>query len=162
MSYLIDGHNLIPKIPGLDLRTVDDEIALIQLLQGFCQRMQKHVDVYFDNAQAGSVGKRKYGTVTAHFVRAGTTADSAIRSRLSSLGRAARNWIVVSSDRQVQAEARGVGAQIVPSEKFAAELFKPAPPSKKGKVAPEAKLSQAEIEEWLNLFGDEHDHNHAR
>lgn len=161
MSYLIDGHNLIPKIPGLDLRNVDDEIALIQLLQGFCQRTQKQVDVYFDNAQAGNVGKRKYGAVTAHFVRAGTTADSAIQSRLSSLGRAARNWIVVSSDRQVQAEARGSGAKIIPSESFAADLFKTASPPKTGKPKQDVKLSQAEIEEWLNLFGDEHNHNHA-
>ena len=35
MSYLIDGHNLIPKIPGLTLRQMDDENELIEILQRF-------------------------------------------------------------------------------------------------------------------------------
>ncbi|HNB53071.1 MAG TPA: NYN domain-containing protein [Anaerolineales bacterium] len=157
MPYLIDGHNLIPKIPGLNLRKIDDEIALIELLQGFCQRTGKQVEVYFDNAPAGSVGKRKYGTVTAHFVRAGTTADTAIRLRLGQLKGAAKNWIVVSSDRQVQAEARGARAQILASEGFAQELGKISPPTPTGK--PEKKLTPDEVEEWLALFGDTRDKN---
>lgn len=157
MPYLIDGHNLIPKIPGLNLRKLDDEIALIELLQGFCQRTGKQVDVYFDNAPAGSAGKRKYGTVTAHFVRAGTTADNAIRLRLAQLKGAAKNWTVVSSDRQVQAEARSVGAQIIPSDGFAAELLKPTPRPSPAKPGLEAKLSPGEVEEWLALFRESPD-----
>jgi hypothetical protein len=35
MPYLIDGHNLIPKLIGFSLRAMDDEEQLIPLLQTF-------------------------------------------------------------------------------------------------------------------------------
>ena len=41
MGYLIDGHNLIPKIPGMSLRMEDDEQELIQLLQDFSRYKRK-------------------------------------------------------------------------------------------------------------------------
>ncbi len=150
MPYLIDGHNLIPKIPGLNLRKIDDEIALIEILQGFCQRTGKQVEVYFDNAPPGYSGTRKYGNVKAHFVRAGRTADAAIRRRLSGLGRGAKNWTVISSDRQVQAEARSRGAAILPAEDFTSLLQTNFAASAKNE--PPEKLSQEEIEEWLKIF----------
>jgi predicted RNA-binding protein with PIN domain len=86
MAYLIDGHNLIAKIPGLNLYDIDDEVQLIQILQIFCRQSRKRVEVYFDNAPPGNVRTRKYGLVTAHFVRRGSTADAAIQSRLKKLG----------------------------------------------------------------------------
>ncbi len=150
MPYLIDGHNLIPKIPGLDLSNVDDEIALVKLLQNFCQRIGKKVEVFFDNAPPGSAGTRRYGAVTAHFVRAGTTADNAIRLRLAQLKGAAKNWIVVSSDRQVQAEARSRGANILSSENFAGDLQVEKSVSGKGQTP--GTLSKEEVDEWLKIF----------
>ena len=36
MPYLIDGHNLIPKL-GLRLESLDDEMELIAILQEFCR-----------------------------------------------------------------------------------------------------------------------------
>src|SRR5512137_1181649 len=98
MPYLVDGHNLIPKIPGLNLQALDDEEQLIQLLQEYCRRERKQVEVFFDNAPPGGVRARTFGLVTARFVRQGSTADQAIRERLVRLGRLARNWTVVSSD----------------------------------------------------------------
>ncbi len=108
MPYLIDGHNLIPKIPGLSLQAEDDEQQLITLLLEFCRLQRKQVEVYFDNAPPGGVRARNFGNVIARFVRQGSTADQAIRQRLERLGRAARNWTVVSSDLAVQTEARGI------------------------------------------------------
>ncbi len=86
MPYLIDGHNLIPKIPGFSLRNLDDEIELVQKLQEFCRRSGKQVEVFFDNAPVGQARIQKYGLVKAHFVRSGRTADDAIISRLENLG----------------------------------------------------------------------------
>ena len=37
MPYLIDGHNLIPKVRGLSLQSMDDEMELVELLQEFCR-----------------------------------------------------------------------------------------------------------------------------
>jgi uncharacterized protein len=151
MPYLIDGHNLIPKIPGLNLRKIDDEIALVKLLQSFCQRTGKKVEVYFDNAPPGFSGTRKFGNVTAVFVRAGGTADDRIRRRLSRLGGDAKNWSVVSSDRQVQAEARGVGAMVVSSGSFAKDLNQ-ASITNQGENFEDKLLSPEEVDKWLEIF----------
>ena len=37
MNYIIDGHNLISQLPGIDLNMPDDEQRLIELLILFCQ-----------------------------------------------------------------------------------------------------------------------------
>ncbi len=157
MPYLIDGHNLIPKIPGLSLQAIDDEVQLMKRLKVFCRQHRKRVDVYFDNAPVGQSRTRKFGSVTAHFVRQGMTADAAIYARLRSLKRSARNWTVVSSDREVQAAARAANAQVISSEVFAQELEQPAKEEISVPSGPESDanlaLSQEEIDGWLRLFG---------
>lgn len=149
MPYLIDGHNLIPKL-GLRLDSPDDEMELVAILQAFHQRDRKPLEVYFDGAPLAQAGTRKLGTVTAHFVRLGSTADDAIRKRLKSLGKSAKNWTVVSSDRQVQAEAHAAHAEVVSSDSFAAMLLHShdSGPTVQG----ERKLSEKEIDEWMRLF----------
>src|SRR6185369_15023593 len=104
MPYLIDGHNLIPKM-GLRLDSMDDELELIAILQEFCRLERKQVEVYFDGAPTPQAGTRKYGVVTVHFVPVKSTADNAIRSRLKKMGKSAKNWTLVTSDRRVQLEA---------------------------------------------------------
>jgi len=149
MPYLIDGHNLIPKL-GLHLDSIDDEIELVSILQEFCRRERKQVDVYFDGAPAPHAGKRKLGAVTAHFVPFGKTADHAIRNRLKQLGNSAKNWIVVTSDREVQAEARAARAEIISSDSFA-KLIQHAR-NAAPKVSHDRKLSADEVNEWMRVF----------
>ena len=149
MPYLIDGHNLIPKL-GLRLDSPDDEMELVSILQEFYRQTRRPVEVYFDGAPAAQAGTRKLGTVTAHFVRLGTTADNAIRNRLHTLGKSAKNWTVISSDRQVQTEANAMGAEVISSDSFAAMLKQTrlsAP-----KASPERKLSDHEVDEWMRIF----------
>jgi hypothetical protein len=158
MPYIIDGHNLIPKVPGLSLQEVDDEQHLIEMLQEFCRRQRKQVEVFFDNAPPGGVRARSLGSVTARFVRQGVPADDAIRKRLGNLGRAARNWTVVSSDHAVQAEARAAQAQVVSSEAFARLLVRVLSEAPTEPPGGEAALDPEELDEWLQLFGsDERD-----
>ena len=149
MPYLIDGHNLIPKL-GLRLDSIDDETELINILQEFCRVEQRQVEVFFDGAPATQAGTRKMGAVTARFVSLGNTADNAIRSRLKNLGKSARNWTVVSSDRQVQTEARSAHAEVISSEVFAAMLKQARDSAPKPNV--ERKLSPNEVEDWLKVF----------
>jgi predicted RNA-binding protein with PIN domain len=149
MAYLIDGHNLIPKV-GLRLDSVDDETELIAMLQEFCRLKRRPLEVYFDGAPAPHAGTRKVGLVIAHFVPRGTTADEAIRKRLKSMGKSAKNWTVVSSDRQVQAEARAVHAAVLSSEEFSRLLQQSL--SVAPKTTTERTLSQQEVEEWLRMF----------
>ena len=149
MPYLIDGHNLIPKM-GLRLDAPDDEMELVAILQEFYKRDRKPIDVYFDGAPAPHAGTRKLGSVTAHFVKLGSTADNAIRLRLKSLGKNAKNWTVVSSDRRVQIEAKDVRAEVISSDSFAVMLKRAR--TSAPKATDDRKLSEAEIDEWVQLF----------
>jgi len=151
MPYLIDGHNLIPKL-GLRLDSPDDEMQLVAILQEFCRIQRRQVEVYFDNAPPGQAGRRDFGSVKAHFIRSGSSADAAILSRLRRLGRAARNWTVVSSDRQVQAEANSARAQVLSSEAFAGLVHRSSSGPAPG-VGAEREVSAEEVQEWLEVFG---------
>ena len=151
MSYLIDGHNLIPHLPGLSLSQIDDEMRLVEWLQGYCQKKRRDVEVFFDQAPPGFLPTRKFGRVTAHFVRQGSTADAAIQGRLLRMGKSARNDSVVSSDRQVQAAARQAHAQVIPSDVFASELVRL---SEEAQAGPQADLesSKEDIAYWEDQF----------
>ena len=151
MPYLVDGHNLIPKV-GLRLDSFDDELELVAILQEFSRLHRRQVEVYFDGAPADQAGIRRLGTIKAHFVRAGTTADTAISRRLRKMGRAAKNWTVVSSDRQVKSEARAARAEVLSSDEFA-RLLQQTPRGETSKPAADRKVSQADVDEWLKLFG---------
>lgn len=150
MPYLIDGHNLIPKI-GLRLDSMDDEMELVKRLQEFSRLRRQPVEVYFDGAPPGQAGTRKLGAVRAHFIRLGQSADSAIRARLSGMGKAARNWTVISSDREVQSAARAHQAQTVSAEEFARWL-RAALESRAAAARNDSPPSAAEVEEWMRIF----------
>jgi uncharacterized protein len=159
MPYIIDGHNLIPRFPGLDLAAVDDEAQLIELVQEFCRLRRKSAEIYFDNAPPGQPKARRYGQVLARFVRSGQTADDAIRLRLLRLGPEARNWTVVSSDQQVQLAVRAARAQSVSSEAYA-RLLMDTLRAGEGNPGQETNgaLAEGELQEWLDLFSSAGDH----
>lgn len=150
MPYLIDGHNLIPKV-GLHLNSPDDEMELVAILKEFARLKRQQVEVYFDGAPIGQAGTRKLGTVRAHFVPLGQTADSAIRSRLKKMEKDAKNWIIVSSDHEVQNAARVVRAQVVTSDEFV-KMLRAATNSAPKASTENKKLSAQEVDEWLKLF----------
>ena len=160
MPYIIDGHNLIPKVPGLSLQDMEDEIQLVKMLQEFCRINRKQVEVFFDNAPPGQPVARNYGSVVARFVREGGTADRAIHNKLKRLGGEARNWTVVSSDREVQANARNLRSKIIPSEVFAQQLMDVLGESAESTPESQNELSPQEVEDWMHIFGiDENDEN---
>jgi len=140
MPYLIDGHNLIPYIPGLSLKDMDDEIALINLLQGFSR----------SPARAGS---RSFGSVKAHFVRQESTADKAMINRLSRMGKEAKNWTVVTSDREILVEAKSAHSQTLKSADFAAELSRAnSGNSSNPDKGDTPEVSNGEVDYWLDQF----------
>lgn len=155
MQYLIDGHNLIPKLPGLSLSDPDDEEQLIEKLSAWARISKHKVTVFFDRAPQGWAGTRSSSPVTAVFVRDGKTADSAIMDELTKLKNAAKNVAVVSSDRMVQAAARAAHAKVIKSEDFAAELaeYKRAP----GVASEKPALTSGEIAEWEKIFSSRSD-----
>jgi predicted RNA-binding protein with PIN domain len=155
MPYIIDGHNLIPRIPGLSLQDIDDELQLVEMLQEFCRLSRKRVEVYFDNAPPGQLKVQKFGTVTAFFIRSGQSADHAIKQKLHRLGKEARNWSVVSSDHEVQSAARVARAKVVSAQSFAQHLLQTIEEQNStNAAAQEPTMSPDELEDWLKLFGE--------
>ena len=152
MPYLIDGHNLIPKVPGLSLDAIDDEIELIKLLQEFCQQTGRDVSVYFDNAPPGQPTRQAYGRVTAYFIRQGRTADQAITARLNGMGRSARNWTVVSSERAVRHNANSFCARSISAEYFSLRLAQSGYTAGEQEPA-DFEIRKEEVEHWVSVFG---------
>ena len=153
MPYLVDGHNLIPKIPGITLKDLDDELALINLLERFARQKRTRVEVFFDQAPPSRAGSRSFGAIKAHFIRQGTTADQAIVSRLHLLGKEAKNWTVISSDREILAEARSAHSKTMPSSEFADMLSKVKSSSGQGAdKGEEPELSEDDVDYWLDQF----------
>lgn len=157
MPYLIDGHNLIPHVPGLTLQDMDDEMQLIELLQEYCRESRKQVEVFFDNAPPGQLQVRSYGCVLARFVRQGETADQAISRKLNHLGKEARNWTVVSSDRQVQTAAKAARATILTAEAFVRHVFNTLGETSSQRDDNDFSLDEKELDEWKGIFGIDDD-----
>ncbi len=153
MPYIIDGHNLIPRV-GLRLDALDDEMELVEMLREFSRVKKKRVEVYFDGAPPGQNGTRKFGYVTAHFVRKGRTADDAIRARLQKMGNAARNWVVVSSDREVLFSAKSAHAGRISADEFAKQI-EAAKFVALNDPGEDKALSAQEVEQWLDIFSSE-------
>lgn len=155
MPYLIDGHNLIPHLKGIQLGEIDDELKLVRLLDRFAGQRQTRVEVYFDRRAPGQQGTHSWGRVQARFVDRSRTADQALGSRLLELGKRAKNWTVVSSDREVIREAQGARSRVISSSEFAQRLSSPVEPREEdvpgGGKPP---LSGNDVEYWLDQFND--------
>lgn len=157
MPYLIDGHNLVPAA-GLRLDSIDDETELLSRLQAFCRLTRAKVEVFFDGAPPGFPSNRIMGPVKAHFIRKGSSADSAIETRLVDLGKGARNWTVVSSDRRVQNAAKSAHATVLASNEFAYKMASMLAASDK-KSPPDPPLSQQQVDEWMRRFRERDGNN---
>lgn len=151
MHYIIDGHNLIPKIPGLKLSDPEDEKKLIDLLIPFLRLTRSRARVFFDRAADGQSGERNFGLLKAVFVPAGQSADSAIIAHIHKLAGEARNHSLVSSDRMIQAAARARYVPIIRSEDFADMLIEKLEEDPERTQAFEG-LTVGEVEEWEALF----------
>ena len=83
MPLLIDGHNLIGRLPDLDLDDPDDEAKLVARLRAYCIRARKHATVIFDRGLPGGRSRElSGGGVETVFASAGRTADSILRGRI--------------------------------------------------------------------------------
>jgi len=147
MPYLIDSHNLIPKIHGLRLDQLDDEQSLIILLEKYFKRIRKKVVVYFDNASQSSSCSYQSTYLRAHFIRAPGSADEAMIHQLRDLGGEAKNYTVVSSDHWIIDNARIVGASVISSADFARTLLKDSHKPEFKRIS-----DQNDVDYWLEKF----------
>jgi predicted RNA-binding protein with PIN domain len=151
MPYLVDGHNLIGQMTDIDLGDPDDEARLISRLRAFCARTGRKATVYFDRGSPGSQTPSSAGGLRIVFVARPRTADEAIYARLAQLGGEARNWTVVSSDRQVQRAAERAGAKSMSSPDFADRLLMDDAPLEESEK-PQSPSSEEDIARWERIF----------
>ena len=149
---VIDGHNLIPKIPGLRLDDPDDEMKLIEKLSQYCRLTRTQVELFFDGAPAGSPLQSKSGLVHIHHIRKSLTADDAILQFLQRQGNEARNLLVVSSDHRVIAEAKALHAGSILSVEFSRRLIETLSNPSMSDSQRELPPSVEEVEEMLKLM----------
>ncbi len=152
MNYLIDGHNLIARMPDLSLEDPDDEAKLARRLQMWAAaRRKRRVMVIFDRGVvAGKSAQLSNNQVQVYFAPTGVSADSLLVRHINRVQNPAEH-ILVSSDRAIIAAAEARGMRTVFAEVFVAQMAEerqppPPPPT-------EPSLSEAEIAEWLELFG---------
>ena len=155
MPLLIDGHNLIGQIPSMSLADPDDEGDLVMLLRRYATaRRGRKVVVVFDHGIYGHPQRLDGYGVTCHFARSPQDADAQLIKRIREL-KHPRDWTLVTSDRQVARVAEDRGVRVTNSHDFARQLT--APPKVTAATQDErgdTRLSEAEIAEWLRLFGE--------
>lgn len=151
-KIIIDGHNLIPSIGGFDLADPEDENKLTAMVSEYCRLARAKADLFFDGSPAGNSGTRRQGLVSVHYIRLGNIADDAIIQLLRREGNNARNLLVVSSDRRVQAEARGLHAVVISSEQFAQQMRSVLNSPAATRQMRENPPSEEEVAEMLKLM----------
>jgi predicted RNA-binding protein with PIN domain len=156
VPYIIDGHNLIAAMPGINLEDAQDERALLDILRPFALRTDRELYVYFDQGRVGERNDLSLGRMHIRFSVPPRTADDAIHSHLRSIGREGPNWVVVSSDREILSHAERIGARRMTSATFARELI-----AERGDEPsidkPAQPLSEDQIAAWEKLFRERDD-----
>jgi len=152
MAILIDGHNLIGKIPGLGLDDPDDEEKLLVRLRAYRARTGKRLVVYFDPGIAyQSPARWSQGGISVRQAGSGRRADELMISDICR-HQNPRELTVVTSDRAIQSVARQHDARVIDSASFAMELGRPRVGDDASDTST-SSLSEDEVQEWLAIFG---------
>lgn len=154
MNVLVDGHNVIGQLPDIQLSDPDDEAKLVMLLRRYAtQRRGRKVVVVFDHGVYGHPQQLNGYGVTCYFARSPQDADTQIIRRIQSLKRP-KDWILVSSDRQLIRVAKAQGMRIMRAQEFITRLQPPESKTHDQSEKPERYPTPREVKEWLRLFGE--------
>ena len=157
MIILVDGHNLIPKLPSLSLSDPEDERKLIEILSEYARLSRHKIILFLDKRAIGQAFEKKVGTVKIFHASERTTADETIIQYLIKHPPKNQTMLVISSDHHVQVQVKGLGAKTNTSEEFAQRvvaLLENPPTPKQGtpKLQVEAPLSSSEMAVWIDVF----------
>lgn len=154
MHYLIDGHNLIGKMPDISLDDPDDEVQLILRLRSWtAQRKKRRVTVIFDGGMPGGKNvKLSTSSVRVVFASEGQIADALLVARILKAKNPAE-FTLVSSDNKILEVAQSKRMPTIKSDTFGMKLkprtSEPSPTSSDD----QPQVSEEEVAQWLDLFG---------
>ena len=163
MIYLIDGHNLIGKLPDIQLSDPDDEQKLVKRLNDWCLiDGRRKIKVFFDAGEFGGLGDMlSRPAVRVQFSRVGQTADTVIVQYLQSI-KNPQEFTLVTSDREIIYAARKRRVGYILSEEFAVLLAEELEPDIKAETEPmepeeqgaesDVDVTDEEVQTWLRAF----------
>lgn len=147
-TYLIDGNNLIGKIPALiSLQKKDKQLSrerLISILSNYFLKKKSIVQVYFD----GHENQKINSSFTIKYSK-NKTADECIRKEITNSSNP-KNLVVISSDREVYDYAKVCLCDTYTSEEFALLINEKEDSKKEEKII---QSLQQNNNEFLSLFG---------
>ena len=160
MHYLIDGHNLIAKIPDIALGEAQAEFELALRLKSWASANRKRrVTLLFDKGMPGGTARMLSNRdVTVIFAPQGQTADALLIARIKQV-KNPPEYTLVSSDQQIIIAAKKRKMRHILSEEFVERLgyderlVVPSEVVETAEKPDELVLSEAEVNEWLDLFG---------
>jgi uncharacterized protein len=156
---LVDGHNLIGKMPNISLSDPDDEAKLVRVLENYyAVRPHEEILVVFDPARDGGGWRGTYsrnGGVAVRFAPRGVSADDVL-ARLVRDAQSPRSITVVSSDNAVRRAVRVHGAKVLRAEEFIVHLQTELRPSRPARAAPQPekpeKPADNDLAYWSTIF----------
>ena len=159
MHYLIDGHNLIAQMDEISLSDPDDEAQLIlRLRQWIAASQKRRVTVYFDGGLPGGEAHNLSGTrLRVLFASGGGDADALLIKKIRQVQNPPE-YTLVTNDREIIDAASRRNMPHTPSDTFAQEMALEAEERAEPEPEPRADgpaLSEAEVAEWLEMFGPE-------
>ena len=145
---LLDGHNLIGRLPGHSLeREEEGREAVLRLVGAAKGGGGERVTVVFDGDRPGSAKSSGFGGLTVVYSPAGKNADDEIVRRLGGVN--PKSVTVVTSDIGLAARVRAEGARVMRCEEFLSRLSEPK--SRHG-IEEKPEPSSTEVEDWLAEF----------
>jgi predicted RNA-binding protein with PIN domain len=171
MNYLIDGHNLIGKLPDIKLSDPDDEAKLVlKLINWAAVGVDRRVIVVFDRGMPGVQWARfRSDTIKTVFAPDGNSADNWLITFMKREVRDPRQFTLVTSDNAIVKVAQRLRINQISSDQFADDMIDemarllqgdyavendPAPLKPLPREDPK-HMSDEEVAAWLNLFGGE-------
>lgn len=161
MIYLIDGHNLLHKFKEIKHRIYSDHLyvrdfLITRLLVHFKKNPSYQLFLYFDNKTQFLNLRQKIRGITVIYAKPGKTADDMIKSDVRKMYSINDTIVVVSDDRGITNVVRGGNVFVKSSSEFVKTLKnKRIEGVNTEKDHLTSKLSDSEVENWMNIFGEE-------
>lgn len=159
MRYLIDGYNLLHALgmspQGIGLSLERSRLRLIDWLTRELGERCADVCLIFDSSSARGQAEQNHRGLAIRY-SSGQTADDLIEEMIRK-ERMPSQLSIVSNDSRLQQAGKRGGCVVLTCAGFVDWLQAPDPKAKTPSRVPEEKpsgLSQDELDEWLNHFGE--------
>lgn len=148
LIYIIDGNNLIGKIPSLmKIQNADKQLSrekLVHFVDRYFADKKSNVTIHFDGHPNTKINSLKCKIIYSE----NQTADDKIKKQISQ-SKSPRNIVVITSDSNLSQFARKCSCTIISSDNFAADI------TDQNKNQNEQSIidSMNNIDEFKKLFG---------